>query len=331
MPILEDLSRLKGKLDGLLLEQAFVRLSRLGQFHPNARPEKHGVEVIKDVPYRDSALVEHRLDVYRPIERKGPLPVVLYVHGGAFCILSKETHWIMALAFARRGYVVFNINYRLAPRHKFPAGIEDVCRCYEWLGKNVELWGGDPERITLAGESAGANLVTALSIATSYERPEPWARAAFEAGIQPKAVVPACGLFQVTDTQRFERMGKFPRWLTRHLSDIERHYLGGVEHAHERALDLANPLSHLERGETPARPLPRYFVGCGTKDVLLDDSRRLKAALDRTGATCKLVVYPGELHAFNAFVWRDAAKDYWNQCHGFLGESFAPSPAFVQA
>src|SRR5262245_54160327 len=106
--LLSMIRRLRGKLDGLLLERAFHGLSWLGSLHPRARPERHGLEVLRDIPYRDTALPEHRLDVYRPIERKGPLPVVLYVHGGAFCILSKETHWIMALAFARRGFVVFN-------------------------------------------------------------------------------------------------------------------------------------------------------------------------------------------------------------------------------
>lgn len=319
-----SLHEIRAKVDGALIEHFFLGLSRLGQLHPRARLARHGVEVVKDVPYRDSALVEHRLDVYRPIERKGPLPVVLYVHGGGFCILSKETHWIMALAFARRGFIVFNINYRLAPAHKYPAAIEDACRAFAWLGKNIELWGGDPERVILAGESAGANLVTALSVATSYERPEPFARAAFEAGIQPRVVVAACGNLQVTDGARFDRSKKYPRWVTRHVEGIERAYVGGVEPTDERFFDLADPLLALERGEPPARPLPRYLAACGTKDLLLDDSRRLKTAVEKLGGHCKLLVYPGEIHAFHAFVWREAAREYWNQCHSFLAESCAP-------
>jgi acetyl esterase len=308
---------------GLLIEHAFRGLSWLGQLHPNARPEKHGVEVLRDIPYRDTALVEHRLDVYRPIERKGPLPVVLYVHGGGFTILSKETHWIMALAFARRGFVVFNINYRLAPTHKYPSAIEDVCRAYAWVRRNAELYGGDPERVILAGESAGANLVTSLSLATAYERPEPWARAAFEAGA-PRVVIPACGLLQVSDPGRFERRRAYPRWLLQQLEGIERAYTGRVEPTHERFFDLADPLVALERAEAPARPLPRYLIACGTKDILLDDSRRLAAALEKLGASNKLLVYPGEVHAFQAFVWRANARDYWKQCHGALAEWLAP-------
>ncbi len=328
--VLDMLRKLRGKIDGMLLENAFHTLSWVGKLHPRARPERHGVEVLEDIPYRDTSLVEHRLDVYRPIERKGPLPVVLYVHGGAFSILSKETHWIMALAFARRGFVVFNINYRLAPGHKYPAAIEDVCRAYAWLARNAELYGGDPERIVLSGESAGANLVTSLSLATTYERPEPWARAVFETGLVPRVVVPKCGVFQVTDCSRFARRRSIPTWLASQLERTERSYLGDgrggrVQPTHERFFDLADPVVALERGEPPARTLPRFLIGCGTKDPLLDDSRRLAAAVEKLGARTKLLVYAGEIHAFQAFVWRPNAKDYWNQCHRFVGEALEPA------
>jgi alpha/beta hydrolase fold len=77
-------------------------------------------------------LAAHRDDVVGRAERrhKGPpWPIVFYVHGGAFRILSKDTHWVMALSFARRGFVVFNVSYRLAPKHRFPAPLEDVCHC----------------------------------------------------------------------------------------------------------------------------------------------------------------------------------------------------------
>jgi acetyl esterase len=316
------LRKLRSKIDGFLIEGAFHSLARLGQLHPRAKPESHGVEVLRDIPYRDTSLAEHRLDVYRPIERKGLLPVVLYVHGGGFCILSKDTHWIMGLAFARRGYVVFNINYRLAPANKYPGAIEDVSRAWTWLAKNAELYGGDPSRIVVAGESAGANLVTALSVATSYEREEPWARAAFEAG-QPRVVVAHCGLHQVSDTKRFARREKYPDWLARAIERCERAYVGGVEQRGERFFDLADPVVALERGEPPARPLPSYLVACGTKDPLLDDSRRLASAVERLSGPAKLLVYPGEVHAFHAFIWRQSARDYWNACHDFVRAELA--------
>src|SRR5215468_3738307 len=115
------LKLLRMRAGAFFVDNAFRGLSRLGQLHPLADPASHGVDVIRDVAYRPTGRRAHRLDVYLPRDRhrrrrgEGPLPVVLYIHGGGFRILSKETHWMMGLAFARRGYLVFNINYRLAP------------------------------------------------------------------------------------------------------------------------------------------------------------------------------------------------------------------------
>jgi acetyl esterase len=183
--------------------QAFFEgLSRVGRLHPRARPELHGVHVIQDVPYLSSAQSWHRLDIYRPLRAAGPSPAVLYLHGGAFRMLSKETHWLMALLFARAGYVVFNVSYRLAPRFPFPAAVEDACDAFTWLVRNARAYDVDPARIVLAGESAGANLAAALCVATCYERPEPYARRAFAAGMVPCAMVLGCGVLQVSDPGR---------------------------------------------------------------------------------------------------------------------------------
>jgi len=128
---------LKRRLNGKMLEAFFTTASCLGRLHPKSRPERHGVEVIKNLPYIDDGDEAHLLDVWRPINRDGPCPALVYVHGGAFTILSKDTHWLMALAFARRGFVVFNINYRLAPKHPFPAAIEDACRAAAWVTEHA--------------------------------------------------------------------------------------------------------------------------------------------------------------------------------------------------
>src|SRR6202022_2690186 len=87
--------------------------------------------------------------------------------------------------------------------------------------------------------------------------------------------------------------------------------------------DLADPLVMLERGEKPARELPPFFAGVGTADVLLDDTRRLKAALDRLGGPCDVRYYPGEIHAFHAMIWRSNAKTFWRDTYAFL-EKHAP-------
>ena len=138
-----------------------------------------------------------------PVTRPKPWPVVFYVHGGAFHLLSKDTHWLMGLVFARFGYLVVNISYRLAPKHPFPAAIEDTCRAYTWMASRIRELGGDPNRVAVAGESAGGNLITSLALASIWERQEPWAREVFECGVLPRAAMPFCAMLQVSETDRF--------------------------------------------------------------------------------------------------------------------------------
>lgn len=255
---------------------------------------------------------------------EGPLPVVLYVHGGGFRILSKDTHWLMGLAFARRGYVVFNVEYRLAPEHRFPAAIEDVCLAFTWMARHAAEWGGDPTRLVLAGESAGANLVTSLALATSYERPEPFARAVWDTGLVPRAVLPACGIFQVSDVARFARRKPgFSRFLADRLEEVERGYLGPEPSAHGPTLDFADPLVWLERAEEAQRPLPPFFLPVGTKDPLLPDTRRLAHALRAHGAIAEDHYYEGELHAFHAFVFLKNARRCWRDTFAFTERCLA--------
>lgn len=315
-------ARIRERIGRTLMDATWAGLAKAGAL-PNARPARYGVERIEDIPYASSA-EHHLLDVYRPIDRprEATLPVVLYVHGGAFRILSKDTHWVMGIAFARRGACVFNVNYRLAPQHPYPAAIEDVCAALAWVHQNAARFGGDPTKLVLAGESAGANLVSSLAIATSWPRPEPWARRLWDLGIRPRVAMPACGILQVTDVERFHRRRPLSPFIQDRLLEVERAYLGEVPP--EVSRDLADPLVFLERaadeGSAPPRPLPAFFSGVGTADPLLDDTRRLKAALDRLGVANQVDYYPREPHAFHAFAWRPNARAFWRRTASFLDE-----------
>lgn len=301
---------------GSRLVEGFFRYgARMLSLHPRAKPELHGVEVLKNLPYVPGAGEEHHLDVYRPVERSAPLPVVLYVHGGGFRILSKDSHFIMGLAFAKRGFVVFNINYRLAPRHRYPAALEDCATALAWVVENAAAYGGDASRLVLAGESAGANLVTAMSVAASWPREEPFARRIHDLGVVPRATLPACGILQVTDVERFARRRKLPKFIEDRLLEVSSAYLPTDPTA---PVPLADPLLLLEGAAPPARPLGPFFIPCGTKDPLLDDSRRLSRALDRLGVRNEAPVYEGELHAFHAMTWRPNAKRCWRETYAFL-------------
>lgn len=326
MPQQSLLGHLRYRAGQAFMDATWTALAQTRRL-PNARPERHGVERIADVPYLDTAAVHHTLDVYRPVKREGLLPVVFYIHGGGFRILSKDTHWLMAIAFARRGYVVFNINYRLAPRHPFPAAVEDGCAALAWVAENAARYGGDVDRLVLAGESAGANLATTLAVATSWPRPEPFARRVWDLGVRPRAVLPACGILQVSDVDRFHRKkpGRLSQFLRDRLHEVEDGYLPRT-YPQGPARDLADPLLWLERADPPARPLPPFFAGVGTADALLDDTRRLKGALDRLGTPCEARYYPGEIHAFHALVWRPNARRFWRDTYAFL-ERHVPAVA----
>lgn len=310
--------RLRRHAGALVADGFFRGASRAGLLVPHSSPARHGLEVLRDVPYLAGGLTEHRLDVWRPLERSGPLPVVLYIHGGGFRILSKETHWIFGLVFARRGYVVFNISYRLAPRHPFPAALADAAAAYRFVAEHAAEYGGDPSRLVVAGESAGANLATSLAVAACYEREEPYARELFALGLVPRAVVPACGMLQVTDSDRFRRNGGRSTFLQDRISEVGFAYLGDARPG-AGGFDLADPLLVLERGHAPARPLPAFFAPVGTWDPVVDDTRRLAAALRHLGVPHAAPEYERELHAFHAFVIREPARRCWQDTFEFLG------------
>ncbi len=301
----------------VIVDAAWNALSRGTRLLPMARPERHGVTCQYDIPYVEGGEKHHWLDVYRPAVPREPLPVVLYIHGGGFRILSKDSHWGMGLAFAKRGYVVFMVNYRLAPKNKFPAAVEDVAKALQWVGKNAHEYGGDASRLVLAGESAGANLATTLAVMSSYRRDEPFARAVYDADFRPRAVIAKCGILQVTDSERFARRKRISQFLDDRIMEAGQAYLP-TEPLPGNLIDLADPLVVLERGVHPDRPLPPFFSSAGTKDPILDDTRRLHAALERLGVRSEVRYYRGEIHAFQALHFRPNTRAYWKEMHGFL-------------
>jgi acetyl esterase len=304
-------------------------LASAGALHPAARPSRHGVEVERDLAYATDFPAWQKLDLYRPVTRPRPWPVVFYVHGGAFHLLSKDTHWLMGLVFARFGYLVVNISYRLAPRHPYPAAIEDTCAAYRWLAKHIVELGGDPNRVAVAGESAGGNLISALTLAMTQRRPEPWARETFECGLQPRAALPFCALLEVTNPGRFSERRPLPKWLDGMIRDASASYLHGHPRTASDTTALADPLRLFEdlgrgRGHELARPLPPFFAPVGTRDPLLDDTRRLEKALGALNVPCEARYYPGGIHAFHAMLWDPAARRCWRDALAFLDRSMRP-------
>lgn len=154
-----------------MLETVKARIAELGPrfdpavlketralYQPLVPPPPAGTTVLRDVAYGSDP--RQRLDVYAPAGAAG-VPVLIYVPGGGFVggdkyeqdgFYANLGHW-----FAVRGFLVLAINYRLAPAHLWPAGGEDVGHAVGWARAQAAGHGGDPERIAVFGQSAGAS------------------------------------------------------------------------------------------------------------------------------------------------------------------------------
>jgi acetyl esterase/lipase len=126
-------------------------------------PVPEGVKVERNLDYAGNGLPRQRLDLYRPERAEGPLPLVVWVHGGAWQNGSKEA--CRAVFLSARGFAVASINYRLTDAAPFPAQIEDCRAAVRWLRANASKYKIDPDRIGVWGGSAGGHLVALLGTA----------------------------------------------------------------------------------------------------------------------------------------------------------------------
>lgn len=100
---------------------------------------------------------------YTPFDGPGAHPVIVYFHGGGWVIADLDTYDASARALAEKtGAIVVSVAYRLGPEQLFPTAHEDAFAAYRWVTENTAELGGDPNRIAIAGESAGGNLAVAV-------------------------------------------------------------------------------------------------------------------------------------------------------------------------
>lgn len=150
---------LRAKLEALGRELTPAMLGGTTQlFAGMAKGSDPEVEVTRDLEYGEDP--RNRLDVFRKAGAEGA-PVLVFVHGGGFVMGDKrsaETPFYdnIGTFAALQGFVGVTITYRLAPANKFPAGPEDLAAVVHWLKANIAQYGGDPDKIVLSGQSAGA-------------------------------------------------------------------------------------------------------------------------------------------------------------------------------
>jgi acetyl esterase len=129
---------------------------------------------------------------------------------------------------------------------------------------------------------------------------------------------------QVSDPGRFRRRKpNIGTMIFDRISEVSSAYLGA--HAAAGACELADPLCIVE-GAAPERALPPFFLPVGTRDPLLDDTRRFGAALERHGVPGEVRYYRGGLHAFHAAVFTDAARQCWQDTFAFLDRWVSVAP-----
>ncbi|MCC9137150.1 alpha/beta hydrolase [Pontibacter silvestris] len=111
------------------------------------------------------------LRVFKPVKSEGPLPVWVYFHGGGFTIGSFDVRDNFCKKIADQSYcMVVSVQYRLAPEHPFPQGLNDCFEATAWLSENAHTFGGDGSRLAVGGESAGGNMAAVVSLMARDKR-----------------------------------------------------------------------------------------------------------------------------------------------------------------
>ena len=236
----------------------------------------------------------HQLDVYRPRGEKDLLPVIVSVHGGGWVYGDKSRYQYYCMSLARQGFAVVNYSYRLAPRHKFPAPVEDTCMVFQWLSEHSREYGFDCGNVFAVGDSAGAHILAMYCCACTD--PDYARQLSLQTctGLLPKAVALNCGVYRINTRNQQELT-------TRLMED----YL--PEKGTPEELSLMDLLTHL----TPA--FPPAFVMTALGDFLAYQAKPLADRLKDLGVPVRYRCYGGRdqtlEHVFHLKIRTPAAQE----------------------
>lgn len=246
----------------------------------------------RDVAYVDGAGKANRLDIYEPKDANTsgqPRPIVIYVHGGGWVIGDKREQGIPILNhLSDNGWLCFSANYRLSPKHKAPAHIVDVKKAIAWVRQHAHEYGGDPNFITIIGNSAGGHLCALAALTAN----DPEFQPGFEdADTSVQAAVPFYGVYDMADRDRLYGNDEFAKF-------IERVVFGQTAAEAPERFAAYSPVDQIH---TDAPPM---MIVHGSKDVLVPvEGARL--FVDKLRATSKnpvlYVEITGAQHAFDVF------------------------------
>ena len=220
--------------------------------------------------------------IYKPVAARGtgPLPIIVYYHGGGWVIADLKTYDATPRFLSKQlNAIVVSVEYRHAPEAKFPAQHEDAAMAYAWVVKNAASWRGDASHIALAGESAGGNLAVATAIyARDHGMPSPVAILSVYPIANSEMKLPSKGENGNTKPLNTAMLS----WFT--------HY-----YAKDQA-DVMDPRVNLVAADLHGLP-PTTIINA-QNDPLRSDGETLAAAMNSAGDSVERRVFPGVTHEF---------------------------------
>jgi len=226
--------------------------------------------------------------IYTPTKRDLNAPVIMYIHGGGF-VLGNLEHVDRTVRLLARdtGAIVVSIEYRLAPEHPYPAGLEDCKAAFDWLVTHAnDVFGADPTRVAIGGDSAGGNLATEVAI---WRRDQklimPFAQLLYSPLVG--ATDPATGKPWPSRTEA----NKKTVLTKKSLASFERMYLGNPgEYLQDPTV---NPVYETDLTGLP----PTLITICGL-DPLRDEDTYYANKLEHAGVKVVRGIYPAQDHAW---------------------------------
>jgi acetyl esterase/lipase len=266
--------------DGVEVARARLRqLKAPPEMLPDLRIENH---TANEVPVR----------IYWPpgpsVEEHGNLPIVVFYHGGGFALGDLETHDPVARAHAvGADAIVVSVDYRLAPEHPFPAGLNDCWAALQWVAEHAAELGGDPDRIAVAGDSAGGNLAAVIA---QRARDEGGPALAFQLLWYPTitADLSMPSFIENADAPILDRdvIDAFLSW-----------YVPGVDISDPKSLPAA--LAPCNAADFTG--LPPAFIGSAEHDPLRDDAALYAELLNAAGTPAELSNEGTLVHGYVSF------------------------------
>jgi acetyl esterase len=241
------------------------------------KPVPVGLTSDRSVPGPDGPVP---IRIYKPFDAAPGLPVMVWLHGGGHVVGSIETYDAICRMFCVNvGCIVVSVDYRLAPEHKFPAGVEDSFVALAWTVSHATEFGGDPSRIAITGDSAGGNLAAVCAILAR----DRGLRLVFQLLVYPR-------------TAADEELPSHHLFAEEHL--LTRKTILWF-HEHYRASDAdRNDFRYAPLICPDLSRLPPALIIVGECDPVRDDGIVYAGALERAGNTVKLSQYDGMIHPF---------------------------------